>query len=105
MATTKAYALGRLGNKLSVDGTDVGIGGKIKTEISAPVITIDASNATGRAVTGIELLPDSGLENAIANGWTKTSEVSFISNKHGDNTVANILSTDGTIPYLSLIHI
>ena len=65
MATTKAYALGRLGNKLSVDGTDVGIGGKIKTEISAPVITIDASNATGRAVTGIELLPDSGLENAM----------------------------------------
>ena len=101
MATTKAYALGRLGNKLSVDGTDVGIGGKIKTEISAPVITIDASNATGRAVTGIELLPDSGLENAIANGWTKTSEVSFISNKHGDNTVANILSTDGTIPYIA----
>ena len=100
MATTKAYALGRLGNKLSVNGTDVDIGGKIKTEISAPAITIDAANTGGKTPVGDELFPNGGLENAIANGWTKTSEVSFISSKHGDNTVANILSTDGRSAYI-----
>ena len=100
MATTKAYALGRLGNKLSVNGTDVDIGGKIKTEISAPAITIDAANTGGKTPVGDELFPNGGLENAIANGWSKTSEVSFISSKHGDNTVANILSTDGSMPYI-----
>ena len=100
MATTKAYALGRLGNKLSVNGTDVDIGGKIKTEISAPAITIDASDVGGKTPVGEELFPNGGLENAIANGWSKNSESSFISNKHGDNTVANILSTDGSFPYI-----
>ena len=67
MATTKAYALGRLGNKLSVNGTDVDIGGKIKTEISAPAITIDAANTGGKTPVGDELFPNGGLENAIAN--------------------------------------
>ena len=100
MATTKAYALGRLGNKLSVNGTDVDIGGKIKTEISAPAITIDAANTGGKKTVGEELFPNGGFENAIANGWNKTSQVSFISSKHGDNTVANILSTDGSFPYI-----
>ena len=100
MATTKAYALGRLGNKLSVNGTDVDIGGKIKTEISAPAITIDAANTGGKTPVGDELFPNGGLENAIANGWSKNSESSFISSKHGDNTVANILSTDGTSAYI-----
>ena len=36
----------------------------------------------------------------LLTGWSKNSESSFISSKHGDNTVANILSTDGRSAYI-----